>query len=387
MMTALVWTAFSLAAVPAVLFLVNHPFYRRLPGAMPASRPEGVSVLVPARDEESAIGECIASVCGQKHIDLELLVGDDHSTDRTATIVAERAAKDPRVRLVPIPPLPEGWCGKQHACAVLATHARHDVLVFLDADVRLEPEGLARLRDAAGRRPEALLSGFPRQLTGTFAERLVLPLMHFLLLGYLPMAFLRLSKHPAFGAGCGQLFVSRREAYEEAGGHAAIRASRHDGITLPRAYRRAGLPTSLCDATDLARCRMYRSGKEVWNGLAKNATEGLASPRAIVPWSVLLLGGHVLPFALLAAATLGVPAGGVEPILLGAVTSSYLPRCIACVRFRQSPLGAILHPLGIAVLVALQWFAFVRERAGRPASWKGRSYETARTSGPAEDDP
>src|SRR5207244_4018469 len=125
-------------------------------------------------------------------------------------------------------------------------------------------------------------SGFPRQETGTLLEKLVLPLIHFLLLGYLPLIGMRWCRHPAFGAGCGQLFVTRRDAYEAVGGHVAVRASLHDGLTLPRAYRRRGLKTDLCDATELADCRMYRSGRELWYGLAKNAREGLAHPKAIV---------------------------------------------------------------------------------------------------------
>src|SRR5262249_60422560 len=88
---------------------------------------------------------------------------------------------------------------------------------------------------------------------------------------------------PALGAGCGCVCVARRAAYDPVGGHAAVRDSLHDGITLPRAFRRAGRRTDLCDATDLAVCRMYRNGRELWAGLAKNAREGLAHPSAIVP--------------------------------------------------------------------------------------------------------
>ena len=94
------------------------------------------------------------------------------------------------------------------------------------------------------------MSGLPRQETGSWLERLVIPLAHFLLLGYLPMFAMRWFRHPAFGAGCGQLFLARKSAYQAAGGHDAIRSSRHDGLMLPRAFRRAGLRTDLCDATD-----------------------------------------------------------------------------------------------------------------------------------------
>src|SRR5881227_2211676 len=171
------------------------------------------------------------------------------------------------------------------------------------------------------------------------------------------MGWMRRSRHPAFGAGCGQLFLTHRDAYQRMGGHAAVKASLHDGITLPRAYRRAGLRTDLCDATDLAVCRMYRGGRELWAGLAKNAREGLAAPKAILPWTLILLGGQVLPFGLLA----------VEPRPAAvAVLAAYAPRLIAAIRFRQSWLGALLHPAGIVVLLAIQWYAAGREWIGRP---------------------
>src|SRR5207249_2189563 len=161
-----------------------------------------------------------------------------------------------------------------------------------------------------------------------------------------------------FGAGCGQLFLTRRPSYEAAGGHANIRTTLHDGIKLPRAFRAAGLLTDLCDATELAVCRMYRGGAELWRGLAKNATEGLASPAMILPATLLLAGGQVLPVALLAAAPWLPPAAG---WLAGAATAlAYSTRLAGVVRFRQSLLGALLHPVGVLVLLAIQWYALAR---------------------------
>ena len=90
---------------------------------------------------------------------------------------------------------------------------------------------------------------------------------------------MRSSLQPGLGVGCGQWFMTSRDAYEKVGGHAAVKASLHDGIKLPRAYRAAGMMTDVCDATDLAVCRMYRSAGQVWNGLAKNAREGMAIDR------------------------------------------------------------------------------------------------------------
>ena len=211
-------------------------------------------------------------------------------------------------------PLPAGWCGKQFACSLLARAARHPLLVFLDADVRLAPDGLARMAAFLEESKADLVSGIPLQETGTLVEKLVIPLNHFVLLGFLPLARMRRNRHPAYAAGCGQFFLARSNAYEAAGGHAAIRASLHDGITLPRAFRAAGFRTDLCDLTEIATCRMYRTAGDVWRGLAKNATEGLASPGLILPATAILLGGQVLPFVLLAACGLA-PSAGSMPCL------------------------------------------------------------------------
>lgn len=360
--------ALACAVIPATLFLANLRHYRILPPPRRA-RIYGVSVLIPARDEEASIAAAVDSVLASRGVDLELIVLDDGSTDATASIVAAAASRDSSVRLIHAPPLPPGWCGKQHACWILASHASHDLLCFMDADVRLAPAALARMCVFLQQSGAELVSGFPRQVTVTFLERLLLPLIHFILLGFLPLQWMRRNLHPAFAAGCGQLMFTTREGYWKAGGHAAIRSSLHDGITLPRAFRRAGLRTDLFDATDSATCRMYHSAREVWHGMAKNAVEGLAAPQRIGWITAFLAAGQILPFALLAA-------GVLQPLATAAAVCSITPRLIAATRFRQSWMSALLHPFGILVLLALQWYSCVRALTGQASTWKGRPYSS-----------
>ena len=237
------------------------------------------------------------SVLAGRDVAVEVIVLDDHSEDRTSEIVRE--IHDVRLRLEPAPELPAGWCGKQFACLTLARLASHEILVFMDADVRLHRSGLVRIVEFLQSSNAELASGFPHQEVHSFYERLLLPLMHFLLLGFLPLDLMRRRPDPSLGAGCGQIFVARAPAYWAAGGHSAIRKSRHDGISLPRAFREAGFRTDVCDLTSIAECRMYRSGPELFQGLLKNATEGVAAPSRILVFTFLLLAGHVLPFLLL----------------------------------------------------------------------------------------
>jgi hypothetical protein len=370
------WAGLVLAALPALLTVANLRLFRP-PPSPPAGGPlPPVSVLVPARNEERAIGRLMGDVLASEGVDLELVVLDDSSDDRTAEIVAAVADRDPRVRLVRGGPLPAGWCGKQHACWQLARAARHDTWVFLDVDVVPARDAVARSVAFLESGGAGLASGFPRQETGSFLEWLLLPLIHFVLLGYLPLARARQDNTPSLAAGCGQLFVTRRADYERAGGHAAIRASLHDGVKLPRAYRRAERVTDIFDATEIASCRMYSRSLDVWRGLSKNATEGVGSAATIVPFTILLGGGAVLPplFAGWGLATgfAGWPTGAAA-VTLAAAALAYVPRILDAVRFRQSITSALVHPLGVAVFLAIQWVALVRKTLGLKTAWRGRS--------------
>lgn len=372
-MTSFAIALIVLALIPAFMTIVNLPSLREPPQPRRRHR---VSVLIPARDEASNIGAALDAVLANTDVDLEVVVLDDHSTDATAEIVAGRAATDPRVRLISGNPLPPGWSGKQFACSQLAAAARHDVLVFVDADVRLSADSVGRMAEFVERRDLGLASGFPRQITGTWSERLIVPLIHVVLLGYLPMAGMRWTRHPGFAAACGQLIVARRDAYLASGGHDAIRASRHDGVTLPRAFRRAGFKTDLFDATELATCRMYQGMTEVWKGFGKNATEGMATPIGLPIWTVLLLGGHVLPVAALVLTLLGY-ASELMPAAILATGLIFGTRALLALRFRQDPRSVAIAPLGIAALLAIQYDALWRARSGRPAEWRGRLYNPA----------
>jgi len=353
--------ALLLAAPPLCLALDNLRRFRT-PATAPGT--PKISVLIPARNEAENIGPAAAAILASENVDLELIVMDDGSTDATPAILA--AMTDPRLRTATGQGLPAGWSGKQHACAALARLATHDLLVFVDADVRLAPDALSRMAGFIARENLGLASGFPRQITRSWSEILLLPLIHYLLLGYLPIFQMRRSASPGLGAGCGQLFIARAQAYHAAGGHGAIRASLHDGLTLPRAFRRAGFMAGLFDATSFATCRMYSSAGQVWEGLTKNATEGMAKPFALPVWTIILAGGAILPLILVLASP--------SPAAWAALACGIALRLILARRFRQNIVSALLHPVGITALLAVQWAALIRAACGRPATWRGRAY-------------
>ncbi len=339
-------TVMLLALLPLLMTLNNLRLFQPLPhiserDAITTEKPEQpmVSVLIPARDEEKSIAACLESILQCTSVPIEVIVWDDNSTDNTGAICEAISQQDARVRVASGSELPEGWNGKQHGCWQLANLASAKWLLFLDADVRLTSDAINRMVAYVENSDVDLLSGFPKQQTGTLFERMLIPLMHFILLGYLPLARMRASNGPEFAAGCGQLFLARRDSYFRADGHRAIASSRHDGVKLPRSFRKHGLKTDLFDATDMAACRMYTNAKQVIRGLLKNAVEGIASPKTIVPFTILLGGAAVLPMLLLIYCL--IQRQSILPIVLActATAISYAPRVLNALRFQQSWLG------------------------------------------------
>ncbi|MDB6029986.1 MAG: family glycosyltransferase [Verrucomicrobiales bacterium] len=368
-MIILACISLMLALIPCLLLLQNLRLYQSPPSLVRAGADlPGISVLIPARNEAQNIAAAIRSIQVNRDVSWELLILDDHSEDQTAEIVREMSARDSRVRLISGPPLSEGWNGKQHACYQLAQQARFPWLVFMDADVCLKPHSLSRMVSFVQSQSVALASGVPHQVTETLLERLLVPLIHFVLLGFLPLRRMRGSSEPACGAGCGQLFIASAAAYATVGGHSAIRGSRHDGVQLPRAFRRSGFRTDLFDATHIAVCRMYHNASEVWSGFVKNAHEGLAAPATIIPATVILFGGQVLPWLLLFSGQ----RGWTLFIAILGISASCLPRWVSSVRFKQSKLGALFHPAGVLLLITIQWVSFLRRIRGKSTPWKGR---------------
>ncbi len=366
---ALAVIGLSLACLPAVLTLMNVGVLQT--PRRPTTNPK-LAILVPARNEEAGIADCVRAALASTHAEVEVVVLDDHSTDRTAAIVSEIAATDPRLRLETPPPLPPGWSGKQHACLRLSRCTDAELMLFLDADVRLEPEGAARLAGWLETHNLDLVSGVPRQIMATWSERLVVPMINFLLLGYLPMAMMRAWGLFGLAAGCGQMMLVRRAPYEAVGGHEAVKHSFHDGLLLPRAFRAKRFTTDLVNGADLARVRMYDTPGAVWSGFLKNATEGMARPVALPVWTTLLAGGHILPYATLIAGLLNGRAD-VIGVSATAILLAFATRLVQAWRVREPYANAFWHPATIVAGLAIQWAALVQHSRGVRPTWRGRA--------------
>lgn len=333
-------------------------------------------MLIPAREEAENIGACVEGWLRQEGIALRLLVLDDGSTDGTDRIVEEMAARDGRVCLLHGASKPEGWAGKVWACkqlgeAALAQGA--DWLLFVDADTRVLPGLAAAALHHAQTTGAGMVSTFPYQTTGTFTERVALPMLHFLIITFLPVRMVWESPLPQIVAACGQFELFAPDAYRAVGGHASLPTTFHDGLQLARRIKAAGHTVRLFDGSDRMTCRMYAGAGAVWNGFTRNAYEGLGSFGALVTMTLIQTVVFFLPyvFLLIALTTRPFPLWGW--LCAVQVALILLIRLLQARRFGHYE-SVLLHPLAILLMVTIQWASFWKSLRKAPVVWKGRSY-------------
>ncbi len=339
---------------------VNTRLLRRPPFPPPETR-DKVSVLVPARNEEEHIIACLSAVLAQRGVsDLEVLVLDDGSTDRTRELT--ESLQDSRLRVISgAGEPPEGWLGKPYACQQLGDAASGEILVFLDADVVLSASGLAAT--VAALADLDLVSPYPQQQAVSWLERLVQPLLQWTWLTFLPLRLAETSSHPLLAAANGQLIAVRRSAYDRAGGHAAVRGEVIEDVALLRAVKRSGGRGTVVDGTAVATCRMYDGPRTLADGYAKSLWSAFGSP-AGAGFVVGTLGVlYVLPpVAALRGSRVGIIAyaAGVSGRVVSARRTGG----------RVWP-DAFLHPLSVIAfggLTARSWWG----HRNRTLSWKDR---------------
>ena len=346
----------------------------------PLASPPSVSVVVPARNEARNIGRCVRSLLATTYPSVEVLVVDDHSDDATGELARRAGGGDPRLSVLGSPELPNGWFGKQWACASGAAAAGGTFLLFTDADTEHAPDLLARAVNALLRERADLLSVAGQQEMRSFWERLLQPQVFWMLLArYGGTESVNRARRAEDVIASGAFMLIRREAYDAVGGHEAVRDKVAEDLTMAQLLHRRGFRVRLVRGDAQLSIHMYASLSELIAGWSKNVFAGgiHAMPGGVVGRFLFPL---VLPI---------VPLMGVVPVvalllaIAGAVGSGWLIWSSACVAaslvwwaviyhgFHQSVAYAALYPVGAGMVLYIILRAIAR---GRRVGWKGREY-------------
>jgi chlorobactene glucosyltransferase len=277
------------------------------------------------------------------------------------------------MRVLPGKELPAGWRGKPWACQQLSTRAKGEWLLFTDADTWHDPDMLKRSVQYARKNEADVVSLMNEQVTRTWMEKLIVPVMVFSLVSYFPGAWALKPRSPwsRFAGVGGQFILIRREVYRAVGGHESVKKEIVEDLSLGKELVQRGYKVVMGNGSDFTRCRMYGSAREVWEGFSKNmfpaAGYSLFRMGAVL---VVLLGLGTVPFGLL---------------LLGSSSSFFFPSLILALSqlgvrwaharlYKMSSLSVLLHPVGSFIFALIGLNSVVWFLMGK-GHWKGRSLQ------------
>jgi chlorobactene glucosyltransferase len=338
-----------------------------------------VSVLVPVRNEERNIPNCLRSLLLQSYPRFEIIIVDDHSTDETVATARALAGGDPRVSIIESPALPPGWIGKSFALHQAARLARGDWFLFTDADVAHSPEALSSAIAFARRNGLDLLSLSPLPECVSIWEKIIQPRVFELLNTRFDLRAVN-DRTTVVAAANGQFILIRRQVYASVGGHAAVRSKVLEDVEIAKATKAAGFRIFFANTRSLATTRMYVSLSEIWAGWSKNLFQLLDSSSLQASLTILNLSLlSILPFvASLAGLIMFAGQGGFGRVVQATAFTSGALLLLIQTRltedYGQPRWLAMAYPLGTAMLVALIANSWYRNAFGGGVTWKGRRY-------------
>jgi glycosyltransferase involved in cell wall biosynthesis len=333
-----------------------------------AAKVPEVSVIVPARNEEDCLADCLRTLVEQQGVSCEIIVVDDHSADATAAI----AVKFP-VRVITADPLPAGWSGKCNAAWNGAQIAKGNWLLFTDADTKHAPDSVATGLQEALEFDAGLLSYSPKQEVRGFAQRALMPVIFAELAAtYRPKDVC--DPNSPVAAANGQYLLIRREVYDVIGGHAAIAGAILEDVALAKRVKQAGYKLRFRTA-DVVSTRMYRSFAQMWEGWTKNLALLFPYPRRLALRSLL-------EFAVIVgcvAAAVWNAASGETKIAVSAAALAVVFLVFFLARVRRAHFDWLSNSLAIFGLPLFAMLLLNSDTSHKRGSvcWKGREYSVA----------
>jgi cellulose synthase/poly-beta-1,6-N-acetylglucosamine synthase-like glycosyltransferase len=319
------------------------------------------SILVPCRNEAENVSELVATLGALDHPRYEVIFIDDNSTDGTGELLSQAIRSHSYMKVISAAPLSDGWMGKPWALSQGLSHATHDYIVTVDADVRLAPNALSAMDSVLLRTGSDFLSPYPSQSAVTMSERLVQPLLQWTWMTTVPLRLAMRSSRPSLAVANGQFLIVKKSALISVGGFAAIQSSVLDDIDLARVLIHGGFRGGVCDGSAIASTRMYTSFREIRAGYGKSMSTGFGGIFGSLALVFVMAVSGILPF-------IGSIAG--SPIATASLLMVIASRIISAISSRSLLIDALLHPISALFFIYLLIYSNLFHSK---IMWKGRS--------------
>ena len=321
---------------------------------------DSVGVVVPMRNEAENVEGIVATLSAQDG-PFHFYLLDDNSEDKTLELLQRFTAGDSRFTVIKGAPLADGWIGKTWALQQLHEGSSEDVLVSIDADVRLTNDAINKaVTSLRGARLD-FLSPYPRQIAHSLGERLVQPLLQWSWLTTVPLRYAEGARQKSMAVANGQFFVVRRSALDSIGGYQSVKHAVIDDVFLARQLIAHGSSGTVIDGSDIAETRMYASWNEIEAGYGKSLNKAFGSIFGAIFVIIFLFVTSIAPLIL---GLLGNPYGWLG---FTAIVGS---RVLSAIKSRGSVVDSVLHPISIAALIYLIIYSYLVRGT---VTWKGRT--------------
>lgn len=352
-----------LIVLPTLLFLISIiNFFTIKQPRIHREIKDFVSVIVPLRNEAGNIEPLISALAAQVSLThVEFILLDDDSQDQTWNLLQKNTAELDNFHLIKTAPLPAGWIGKSWGLKQLLDAAHGEIIVSLDADVRIKPDAISRSIALLEDLDLDFISPYPRQITKSLAERLVQPLLQWSWLSTLILPIAQRSSFTSMAVANGQFFIVRKSALVQAGGYEAVKSAVLDDVFLARALLKSKAHGVVVNGADIAQCRMYSSWGEIKFGYGKSLRHGFGSPVGLLTALIFLLITGIAPIVIALTGSIWGWIG------YGLITCT---RLLSAIIARARLFDALLHPLSTALLIYLILYSYIKRGQ---IQWKGRT--------------
>lgn len=326
-----------------------------------------ISILIPARNEENNIKKVIESSLKQNYPSFEVIVLDDNSTDKTYEIARNYEATNSNFKIIKGDKLPDGWFGKNWACYQLANNASGETLIFTDADNFFENDAVIKTVSILKQYDLDMFSVFPQQITTTFWEKLIIPIIDLIVYSGLILKTSYYFPFSLFAAANGQWIAFKKSSYEELGGHSSVKNQIVEDVALARFFKKNKKKILVGAGTGVIYGKMYDNFKQIWSGLSKNLfglTDFKTIPFFII--LILMLLVCVVPYFLLFTLT------NYFILILFIIILNIIWRVLLAINFKHNILySTLLHPISILLITIIGINSFLKSKFG-VLSWKER---------------
>ena len=228
-----------------------------------------VSVLIPARNEEINIKRCLYSILKQSYSNIEILVLDDDSSDKTNAYAHEISKIDNRVKVIDGGKIPQGWLGKNWACHQLSEKANGNLMLFVDSDTEMKPTLILESIKMLLFENIDLLSLFPNRKATTFIDKVVSVTIGWVIFSWIPLVLSNRSKLPIFSTAFGQFLLFKKSSYQAIGGHKRIKLEILDDFELGRNISREKLKLKIINGVNYIDTFSFKTEREAMDGFVR----------------------------------------------------------------------------------------------------------------------